>query len=112
MKFNVQEKQGIVFIALDGEMVGGPDATVLTELLHEFIEKGKNRVVIDMVKVDYLNSSGLGILIGGLTTVRKSGGQLKLLHLADKLQELLRITKLDRIFDIYEKEEDIVASFT
>jgi len=59
-----------------------------------------------------MNSSGLGILIGGLTTVRNSGGELKLLHLPKKIQELLQITKLDRVFGIFEDEGEVVDSFS
>jgi anti-sigma B factor antagonist len=112
MKFNVQDKKGIVFITLEGDMVGCPTATQLAEKFHDLIADGKNRIVVDMARVDYMNSSGLGILIGGLTTIRHSGGQLRLLRLAPKLVELLRITKLDRVFDIYESEEEVIDSFT
>jgi anti-sigma B factor antagonist len=112
MILNVQEKQGIVFIRLIGDVVGGPDATDLTERFHELIDKGKNRIVVDMTNVDYMNSSGLGILIGGLTTVRNSGGDLKLLNLKEKLEQILRITKLDQVFDLYDSEEEVVNSFS
>lgn len=112
MKFRIRERKGVIVITLDGEMVGGPDATILTEKLHDLIDDGKNRIVVDMAKVDWMNSSGLGILIGGLTTVRNSGGELKLLHLPKKIQELLQITKLDRVFEIFEDEGKVVDSFS
>ncbi len=111
MKFNIKEKDGVVVITLDGDMVGGPDATLLSEKLRDLIEKGKNHILLDMKQVDYMNSSGLGILIAGLTTVRNSGGELKLLHLVKKLQNLLKITKLYRVFEIFENEDDAIDSF-
>lgn len=111
MKFNVRTEDDIAIIALEGEMVGGPDATQLTEKLRELIEKDVTRIVVDMEKVNWMNSSGLGILIGGLTTIRNSGGDLKLLHLSSKLQELLRITKLRCVFDVFDKEDEAIASF-
>jgi anti-sigma B factor antagonist len=112
MKFELKEKNGIVIIVVEGKMVGGPDATLLSEKLHEYIEAGKNRFVVDMSKVDWMNSSGLGILIGGLSTVRSRGGSMKLLNVGKKPRELLEITKLDRIFEIYEQEDAAIASFT
>ncbi len=111
MKFTVQEKEGAVLFRLEGKMIGGPDATSLSEKLHECIEAGRKRFVVDMAKVDWMNSSGLGILIGGLSTVRSRGGSLKLLHVGKKPRELFEITKLDRIFEIYEQEEAALASF-
>ncbi|MFH1941576.1 MAG: STAS domain-containing protein [bacterium] len=112
MKFSVRERKNVVIIQLDGEMVGGPDAALLSEELHDLIESGQNKIIVDMAMVDWMNSSGLGILIGGLTTVRNSGGDLKLLHLAKKLEELLRITKLQRVFEVFNDEGDAVASFS
>ncbi len=112
MKFNIKMREGIAIIVLEGDMVGGPDATLLSEKFRDLIGAGTNRIVLDMEQVDYMNSSGLGILIAGVTTVRNSGGELKLLHLIKKLRDLLRITKLHRVFEIYENEEEAIASFT
>jgi anti-sigma B factor antagonist len=111
MKFDLREKGGIVVISIEGKMVGGPDATLLSEKLHECVESGKKRFVLDMAQVDWMNSSGLGILIGGLSTVRNHGGNLKLANLGKKPRELLEITKLDRIFETYDKEDAALASF-
>ena len=111
MKFNVHMKEDVAVIAVEGEMVGGPDATQLSDKLRDLIEDGKTRVILDMERVDWMNSSGLGILIGGLTTVRNNGGDLKLLHLSKKLMELLRITKLRCVFEVYDKEDEAIASF-
>ena len=112
MKSSVREKEDVVIITLEGDMVGGPDATLLSEKLRDLIEGGKNKIIVDMEKVDWMNSSGLGILIGSLTTVRNSGGDLKLIHLKKKLKELLRITKLRRVFEVFEDESEAVGSFT
>jgi anti-sigma B factor antagonist len=111
MKFDLREKNGVVIITIEGKMVGGPDATLLSEKLHECIEAGKKLVLVDMAKVDWMNSSGLGILIGGLSTVRGRGGSLKLLHVGKKPRELFAITKLDRIFEMHDEEESALASF-
>ena len=111
MKFDIKIKNKVVIIILHGDMVGGPDATLLSEKFRELIDEGKNLILLDMKHVDYMNSSGLGILIAGVTTIRNSGGDLKLLNLVKKLHDLLRITKLHQIFDIYENEEKAIDSF-
>ena len=111
MHFSVSEKKGVAVVVLEGDMVGGPDATLLSDKLHELIQAEKKRIILDMALVNYMNSSGLGILIGGLTAVRNQGGDIKLLHLASKLKELLRITKLDCVFDVFENEDEAIGSF-
>ena len=111
MKFDFRKIDDVQIIIINGEMVGGPDATLLSEKIREYIDLGKNKIIIDMKNVHWMNSSGLGILIGGLSTVRNQGGDLKLIHLKEKPQELLRITKLDQVFQIFDREEEALASF-
>jgi len=111
MQIQIDKGSDVVRISLDGEMIGGPDATRLAETFHELIEDGHKKILMDMEKVSWMNSSGLGILIGGLTTLRNAGGDLKLLNLAKKIQDLLRVTKLLGIFEVYNNEEEAVASF-
>ncbi len=101
----------VAVLRLQGKIMGGPDATTLHEKLHELIENGTREVVVDLRDVDWMNSSGLGILIGGLSALRKSGGDLRLATVTEKIEEVLRITKLDRVFDIYPTIEDAVSSY-
>jgi anti-sigma B factor antagonist len=101
----------VAVLHLQGKIMGGPDATTLHEKLHELIETGTRSVVVDLRDVDWMNSSGLGILIGGLSALRKSGGDLRLSTVTEKIEEVLRITKLDRVFDIYSTIEDAIASY-
>ena len=101
----------VAVLHLQGKIMGGPDATTLHEKLHELIENGTRSVVVDLRDVDWMNSSGLGILIGGLSALRKSGGDLRLATVTEKIEEVLRITKLDRVFDIYPTIDDAIASY-
>ena len=101
----------VAVLRLQGKIMGGPDATSLHEKLHELIEQGTRQVVVDLHLVDWMNSSGLGILIGGLSALRKSGGDLRLASVTDKIEEVLRITKLDRVFDIYGDIDTAVSSY-
>jgi anti-sigma B factor antagonist len=91
--------------------MGGPESTQLHDLLHDLIEQKKLQVVIDLSKVDWMNSTGLGLLISGLTTLRKSGGELKLANVTDKIQSLLTITKLVTVFKTYDSVDEAVKSF-
>ncbi len=109
----IQEKDlgEAVVLELSGKIMGGPDASLLNDKLHELIEKGQVKIIADLAKVDLINSSGLGILIGGLTTMRNNGGDLKLANVRDRIQNLLSITKLLTVFDAHETLEQAVASF-
>jgi anti-sigma B factor antagonist len=111
MKFKTREHNEVTVIALSSSMMGGPDAATLSVLLHELIEKGKKKVVVDLAQVKFMNSSGLGILIGGLTTVRNAGGDLKLANVSEKIQTLLVVTKLNTIFEQYGSVEKAIESF-
>jgi anti-sigma B factor antagonist len=92
--------------------MGGEDTRDFNELLHKFIDEGKKNIVVDLADVKFMNSSGLGMLIGGLTTMKKSNGNLKLARVTDKIESLLIITKLITIFEFYENVEEAVKSFT
>jgi anti-sigma B factor antagonist len=92
--------------------MGGPDATILREKIHDLVKDQKLRVVIDLAAVDWMNSNGLGILISGMTTLRDNSGDLKLANVTEKIQSLLTITKLITVFEAYDSVDDAVASFT
>ena len=111
MKLSSEERGPVIILKPKGKILGGPDATVLKDQLQTFIDRGKTRVVIDLADVDYMNSTGLGILISTLTTLRKANGELKLANVTEKIQSLLTITKLVTVFDDYDNVEEAVAAF-
>lgn len=111
MSFNTSERYGSVVIEFKGNVMGGPDAVSLNEKLHELIDAGKTNVVVDLAKVKFMNSSGLGMLIGGLTTIRKAGGDLRLANATDKIQSLLMVTKLITVFKNFDSVDKAVESF-
>jgi anti-sigma B factor antagonist len=112
MELKILEKSGIVIIRIVGKTLGGPDATQVSEKMHELINSGKNKLAVDMSSVERMNSSGLGILIGCLMAVRKKSGDIRLFKLQEKPRELLRMTKLNCVFEVFEKEDEAVESFT
>ena len=111
MKMNVIDREGVIIIELKGKIMGGPDAALLSDKLHELVDNKKNKVVVDLSKVNWMNSSGLGILIGGLTTMRNSSGDLKLARVTERIENLLIITKLITVFETFNNVEDAVKSF-
>ncbi len=91
--------------------MGGPDAVSLNEKLHELIEQGKTNIVVNLSKVKFMNSSGLGMLIGALTTMRKAGGDLRIANATDKIESLLVITKLITVFKHFKSLDAAIKSF-
>jgi len=111
MTLKEREQDGVVVLELTGKIMGGPDAALLNEKLHELIDQGKSKVVADLAKVNWMNSSGLGILIGGLTTMRNNKGDLKLANVTERIQSLLMITKLITVFETFDSVDEAIASF-
>lgn len=111
MKIKVSEKYNAVVIELKGNVMGGPEAQEFSDLLHKLIDEGKKNVVIDLSSVKFMNSSGLGMLISGFTTMKNGGGSLKLAKATEKINSLLVITKLITIFENYDSVDEAIKSF-
>ncbi len=112
MKTKVNERYEAVVIELKGNVMGGEDTKEFNDLLHKLIDEGKKNIVVDLSDVKFMNSSGLGMMIGGLTTMKKAGGNLKLARVTEKIESLLIITKLITIFEFYENVDDAIKSFS
>ena len=91
--------------------MGGPDGAKLHDTLHNLKEEGKKNVVIDLSKTKFMNSSGLGMLISGMTTMRNAGGDLRLANVADRIQSLLVITKLITVFKHFDSVDEAISSY-
>lgn len=111
MNYKVKERYNCVVIELSGKVMGGPHAKTFRDTLHGLIEDGKKEVIADLSNVKFMNSSGLGLLIGGLTTMRNAGGDLIICGANKKIESLLVITKLITVFDHYRTLEDAVESY-
>jgi anti-sigma B factor antagonist len=111
MKLTDRIVDDVLILEPKGKIMGGPDATLLHDKLHEFIDQNKKKVVIDLSKVEWMNSTGLGILISGLTTMKNNGGELKLAGVTEKIESLLTITKLITVFDNYDNVDQAIKSF-
>jgi len=111
MKLSDRVEGDVVILEPKGKIMGGPDASLLHDKLYEYIEQNRKKVVIDLAKVDWMNSTGLGILISGYTTLRNHDGQLKLVNVTDKIHSLLTITKLVTVFEAYDSLDEAMKSF-
>ncbi len=111
MKIKTSEKYEAVIIELKGNVMGGEDTKGFNETLHKLVDESKINIVVDLGDVKFMNSSGLGMLIGGLTTMKKAEGHFKLANVTDKIESLLIITKLITIFETYDSVDKAIASF-
>ena len=101
----------VIVVELKGDVLGGPDATKINTRIRELLKEEKKNLVLDLDGVDYMNSSGLGMLTAVHSLLRKEGGTLKLARPADRIKSLLSITKLNTLIDAYGSVDDAVASF-
>ena len=111
MKTNVNEKYGCVIIELKGNVMGGPSTEEFSDLLHSLVDKEKTNVIVDLGKVKFMNSSGLGMLIGGLTTMKKDGGDIRICRADNKIESLLVVTKLITVFKHFKTLDKAVESY-
>ncbi len=111
MKLTDRIENEIVILEPKGKIMGGPDASLLHDKIHEYIENNRKKVVIDLAKVEWMNSTGLGILMSGYTRLRNHEGVLKLANVTDKIQSLLTITKLVTVFETFDSVDEAIKSF-
>jgi anti-sigma B factor antagonist len=112
VELTVLEQGEFAVIALKGNVMGGPDALQLNEQLHHFGDKGIKCVILDLSGVQVMNSSGLGMLIGGLTSMRNAGGDLKIVNASPKVDSLITVSKLTSVFPNYSSVEEAKKSFS
>lgn len=112
MKYKVREEGKVTVIDLSGKLMGGYDADVFRDLVHELIEKGRKKIVVNLASIKWINSTGVGILITGYTTLRKNKGDLKLLNVSKKIESVLYVTKLNLIFECFDNENEAIESYT
>ena len=110
---DVRERQAgdVTILDMTGEVRIGEGSIALREAIRKLSDEGKTKLLLNLGGVSYVDSSGIGELIANYTTVSRQGGQLKLLNLTDRIQNLLVITKLLTVFDVYEDEPTALKSF-
>lgn len=106
-----REAGGISVLDLSGDIALGQTSADLRDKLKALLADGKRRIVLNLADVRRIDSSGLGTLVAGFTSVEREGGALKLANLSDRVIELITITKLHTVFDVYDSTEAAVQSF-
>ena len=109
MKFEDKLQDDIVIMVLTGKIMGGDEATLFHGKLHEYIALNKKNIVVDLAKVDWRNSVGLGMLISALTSTKNAGGRLVLANI-DKIESILTITRLITVFEHFDSTPAAVAA--
>ncbi|MGH9633184.1 MAG: STAS domain-containing protein [Bryobacteraceae bacterium] len=108
---NQRVREGIAILDLEGRLIVGEPVSALRERIRELLDSGSKKIILNLQDVDYIDSTGLGGLVICFTSLQKAGGALKLLNLTRRNIELLVLTKLTTVFEIFEDEQDAVNSF-
>jgi anti-sigma B factor antagonist len=112
-ELTIKERQvgDVTVLDMEGKITIGEGSVALRTAIRRLLEEGKKKILLNLAGVGYIDSSGIGELVSSYTAINKEDGQLKLLNLTQKLQDLLTITKLLTVFDVYESEEEALAGF-
>ena len=112
-ELDLKERQAgdVTILDLSGDVRIGEGAISLRDSIRNLADQGKKNVLLNLAGVKYMDSTGVGELIANYTTIKRQGGQLKLLNLTDRIQNLLVITKLLTVFDSYDNEAEALKSF-
>ena len=111
MKISTRQVDGVTIVDCSGRITLGEGSVTLRETVTQLLGKGEKKILLNLGDVNYIDSSGIGELVSAFTTVRKQGGDLKLLNLTKKVHDLLLITKLYTVFDVKDDEAVAVKSF-
>ncbi|NOZ62736.1 MAG: STAS domain-containing protein [Calditrichaeota bacterium] len=111
MKLKKREIENVLVVEISGEIMGGTETEDFRALIFEAIENEMVNIVIDLKKTKWMNSSGLGMLVSGLTTIRSSGGDLRLANISERVRRPLQITRLESIFLSYDSVEEAIHSY-
>ena len=111
MKITVRNKGGVSIIDLKGKITIGKGDIALREAVHEALDAGARNLLVNLEGVTTVDSSGIGELVSAFTTVTNRGGKLKLLHMPAKVADILQITQLITVFEVFDDEDEAIASF-
>jgi anti-sigma B factor antagonist len=111
VKLSTRQVGDVTVVDVAGRITLGEGSSALRDTLRELVGKGQKKILLNLGDVSYIDSSGIGELVSGFTTVTNSGGQLKLLGLNKRVKDLLQITKLYTVFDVHEEEAGAIRSF-
>jgi anti-sigma B factor antagonist len=111
IKLSSRQVGDVTVVDAAGRITLGEGSSALRDLLRDMVAKGQKKILLNLGEVSYIDSSGIGELVSGFTTVTNQGGSLKLLGLTKRVKDLLQITKLYTVFDVHDDEASAVRSF-
>ena len=111
MKLVTRLIDDVEVVKVSGRIELGEGSAAIREVVRDLLARGRKKIVLDLADVDYIDSAGLGALVSAFTSVRNDGGDLKLVYLTKKVQDLLQMTKLYTVFDIFDDETAAIKSF-
>lgn len=111
VKLNIRQVGDVTVIDAAGRITLGDGASTLRDEIRDLAAKGDKKILMNLSEVSYIDSSGIGELVSGFTTVTNHGGQLKLLGLSKRVKDLLQITKLYTVFEVFDDEAAAVRSY-
>ena len=112
MKSSTRQVDGVTIVDLSGRITLGEGSVVLRDTVRDLLSKGQKKILLNLGDITYIDSSGIGELVAAFTSVRNQGGDMKLLHLTKKMNDLLQITKLYTVFDVRDDERAALAAFS
>ncbi len=111
MKIKDKTLGGVTLLDLSGKIMGGEDYDVFQGKVKSLVAEGKIDLLLDMGGVDWVNSTGLGILVAGYTTLRKNNGRMKICCVSRRVDDILIVSGLKRVFEVFDSREEAIASF-
>ena len=111
MTIGQRDVEGITILDLEGRLIAGLDSSLLRERIVEVANQKRLNLILNLKRVEFIDSTGLGTMVMSFTTIQKLGGALKLLNLSKRHIELLVLTKLTTIFEVFDDEQDAINSF-
>lgn len=111
MNIKRREREGVVILELEGKITIGRGDVALREAVSSVLEEGRKNILLSLEGVTTIDSSGVGELVSSFTTVTNRGGKLKLLKLPPKVNDILQVTQLITVFEVFDNETDAVGSF-
>ncbi|MGB2635730.1 MAG: STAS domain-containing protein [Candidatus Acidiferrum sp.] len=111
MTTNIRQVGDVTVVDLNGRIALGEESAGLRDLIANLLSEGHVKILLNLAGVDYIDSSGLGALVSGVASVRRAGGEMKLVNLSSKVDDLMEVTRLYTVFDIADNEEAALASF-
>ncbi len=111
MKIKDKSVDGVTVLELSGKIMGGPDHDLFQGHVRGLVEAGQVDLLLDMSDVDWVNSTGLGILVSGFTTIRKNNGRMKICKVSRRVDDILIVSGLKKVFEVYETRDEAMASF-